>query len=232
MSMIRRAVCALIVLSVLAFQSVSRAEAQEYKGGQNLAGAVVADARDRLGGFVTALVTPAIDLKELQCLARNIFHESANEPVEGKVAVGVVTLNRANDSRFGNSICEVVNKKTVFQRTQEVVTKHTVQKSWFRPAETVAVREQVTKNVAVCQFSWVCHYVRKPKVDDERWLESQEIARNLLLSQDTYSDYREKYGNALYFHAIHVRPVWAKQKRHVSKVGGHHFYADREPARF
>lgn len=228
MSMIRRAVCALIVLSVLAFQSVSRAEVWESKTGQNLAGAVVADARDRLGSFVTALVTPALDIKELQCLARNIFHESANEPIEGKVAVGVVTLNRAKDSRFGDSICEVVHKRTVFRKTQEVVTQETQQRAWFRPKETVTVRSQVVKNISICQFSWTCESVRKPRADDQRWIESQEIARNLLISQDTYSDYREKYSSALYFHALHVRPVWAKQKRHVSRIGGHHFYSDRQ----
>ena len=52
-----------------------------------------------------------------------------------------------------------------------------------------------------CQFSWTCSgYARKPKSDDERWIESQRVARELL--EGGYDDYRAKYANAKYFHRI------------------------------
>ena len=69
-------------------------------------------------------------------------------------------------------------------------------------------------------FSWVCQGVKKPKADDPRWIESQEIA--LALARGEYDDYREKYAEAKHFHAVHVKPGW-KLKR-VAKTGNHIFY--------
>ena len=129
MSMIRKAVVALIAVSALAFNNVSRAETPDsVKEGQpSLAGAVVDQARSRVGQFVTALATPkVINVKELQCLAKNIFYESASEPEEGKVAVGIVTLNRVEDGRFGSTVCKVIAQPGQF--------------SWFR-AKNRAPRE-------------------------------------------------------------------------------------------
>ena len=42
------------------------------------------------------------------CLANNIYHEASTQPDAGQVAVGLVVLNRVKDSRYPNSICEVV----------------------------------------------------------------------------------------------------------------------------
>lgn len=117
MSMIRKAVVALIAVSVLAFNNVSRAETPEsVKEGQNsLTDQVIGQARSRVGSFVAALATPkVIDVKELQCLAKNIFYESASEPEEGKAAVGIVTLNRVEDGRFGSTVCKVIAQPRQF----------------------------------------------------------------------------------------------------------------------
>ena len=45
---------------------------------------------------------------ELYCMAMNIYFEAKSEPKAGQYAVADVTLNRVNDSRYPNSICEVV----------------------------------------------------------------------------------------------------------------------------
>ena len=49
--------------------------------------------------------------KELECLARNIYWEAANESYEGKLAVAQVTLNRTKASGYPNTVCEVVYQK-------------------------------------------------------------------------------------------------------------------------
>lgn len=49
--------------------------------------------------------------KELSCLAENIYNESAFQSYEGKLAVGTVTLNRANNARFPSNVCGVVQQK-------------------------------------------------------------------------------------------------------------------------
>ena len=42
------------------------------------------------------------------CLAKNIFHEAGVEDIIGKYAVAQVTLNRVKNSRYPDSICDVV----------------------------------------------------------------------------------------------------------------------------
>ena len=47
---------------------------------------------------------------EATCLAENVYHEARNQPLGGQMAVISVTINRVNDDRFPNSICEVVKQ--------------------------------------------------------------------------------------------------------------------------
>jgi hypothetical protein len=54
--------------------------------------------------------SPADKSADLECLALNIYHEARSEPDTGKLAVGHVVLNRALDSRFPGSLCEVVKQ--------------------------------------------------------------------------------------------------------------------------
>ena len=64
--------------------------------------------------------------RQLTCLAKNIYHEAATEPFEGKVAVAQVTLNRAESGKFPPDICNVVYQKNVVYGR------------------------------VICQFSWYC----------------------------------------------------------------------------
>ena len=56
---------------------------------------------------------PKVNLSELNCLAKNIYHEARGEPVEGQLAVALVTLNRAETS----SVCKVVYQRKQFSWT-------------------------------------------------------------------------------------------------------------------
>jgi spore germination cell wall hydrolase CwlJ-like protein len=158
--------------------------------------------------------TTFLSLKDIECLARNIYYEAANEPEEGKVAVGMVTINRTESPKFPSTVCGVVAQKTVFSVPQvEVIEHKSLFKSTFENRTTWA-------NVVVCQFSWTCKRVSRPKLDDPRWLESQRIAMEL--ARGGFESLREKYANALHFHAVHVSPGWKLKK--ITRVGGHIFY--------
>ena len=220
MSIIRKVVCALVVLSVMAFSTVSQAETQASEGQPGVAGAVVKSASDGLDSLVATLTRPVVDVKEVACLAKNIFFEAGSEPEEGKVAVGLVTINRSQDPRFPKTVCGVVDQKV----TRDVAHQNTVSKStvWGKKVETQTVWSKLT----ICQFSWRCMFVKNPKSQDERWVESQRVAHELLANPEVYSEYKSKYNVALYFHATGVRPVWAKQKVNIGRVGGHWFYQD------
>ena len=55
------------------------------------------------------------------CLALNIFFEARLETTEGQLAVAEVTLNRVADSRYPNTVCEVVWDKNQFSWTNDGV---------------------------------------------------------------------------------------------------------------
>jgi spore germination cell wall hydrolase CwlJ-like protein len=97
-------------------------------------------------------VTADMRQKQLDCLARNIYHEAGYEPFEGKVAVAQVTINRTESGAFPSDICQVVYQKNV-------------------------VYEKV-----LCQFSWYCDSasLKKP-MNGAVYTESMEVAKKVLL---------------------------------------------------
>jgi hypothetical protein len=54
---------------------------------------------------------PRIDLNQsLDCLALNIYHEARGEPLDGRVAVAQVVMNRVGDAEFPGQVCDVVRQ--------------------------------------------------------------------------------------------------------------------------
>jgi len=51
---------------------------------------------------------------DLYWMAMNIYHEAGNQPLIGKIAVGVVTLNRLKDKRYPKNIRDVVTEPYQF----------------------------------------------------------------------------------------------------------------------
>jgi len=97
-------------------------------------------------------VTAQIRERQLGCLAKNIYHEAANEPFEGKVAVAQVTLNRAASGQFPDDICQVIYQKN-------------------------KLYEKV-----ICQFSWYCdRTVKFRPVNQDSYNESMAVAKKVLL---------------------------------------------------
>jgi spore germination cell wall hydrolase CwlJ-like protein len=99
-------------------------------------------------------ITAEMRDKQLDCLAKNIYHEAKGEPFEGKVAVAQVTINRAASGQFPSDICKVVYQKNI-------------------------VYDKV-----LCQFSWYCEQatVAKPK-NTAAYKECQIVARQVLLEE-------------------------------------------------
>lgn len=76
------------------------------------------------------------------CLTKAIYFESRGEPLLGQYAVAHVVLNRVYDSRFPNTICEVVQQ-----------TKPVCQFSWYCDGKPDVMHEvqqrDLAKNIAV-----------------------------------------------------------------------------------
>ena len=51
-------------------------------------------------------------MREVDCLAKNIYFEAKGEPRAGKIAVAEVTMNRVKSKQFPRSVCAVVYQKT------------------------------------------------------------------------------------------------------------------------
>ena len=51
-------------------------------------------------------------MKEVECLARNIYFEAGSEPRNGKIAVAEVTMNRVKSKNFPRTVCGVVYQRT------------------------------------------------------------------------------------------------------------------------
>lgn len=169
----------------------------------------------------------SVNSTELNCLAKNIYYEAGSESLEGKVAVGVVTLNRVGDGRFGNSVCGVVKQRTVFHKQRQTRVTHEVHSKKYLVMDRVDLVTEIETQqytTAVCQFSWSCGPVKHPKTDDKRWAESVRVADELL--NGGFNDLRAKYDEALYFHAVAIRPAWRSIKRKIARIGGHIFYGD------
>jgi spore germination cell wall hydrolase CwlJ-like protein len=69
-----------------------------------------------------AMAKEAIDKeikKSIRCLALNVYHEARGEPVEGQLAVALVTMNRVASKRYPNSVCNVVWQRRQFSWTHD-----------------------------------------------------------------------------------------------------------------
>ena len=50
-------------------------------------------------------------MREVECLARNIYFEAGGEPNAGKIAVAEVTMNRVHSRQYPRTVCGVVHQK-------------------------------------------------------------------------------------------------------------------------
>lgn len=169
---------------------------------------------------VNLVATPFISDRDVECLARNIFYESGGESLEGKVAVGIVTLNRTRDPRYPDTVCAVVKQRTTFTTTRRETVTESVPTGMFGRTQQVAREQTRTVQRIVCQFSWVCSKTARIKEEDPRWIESRQVAEGL--ARGEYTEYQEKYANAKHFHAVYVNPGWRLKR--VTRTGNHIFY--------
>lgn len=68
-----------------------------------------------------------VDAKELDCLANNIYFEARNQSNLGQLAVGLVTVTRAEHERWSKTICGVVYDHKQFTWTwdkKQKIGKH------------------------------------------------------------------------------------------------------------
>lgn len=90
--------------------------------------------------------------QDVYCLAQNIYHEARGEPMEGKIAVGHVVLNRMADKRYPGLACSVIRQGGEKRR-------HRCQFSWWCDG-----RSDQARNRTAWQESLVLAYLIKAGV--------------------------------------------------------------------
>ena len=73
--------------------------------------------------------------QDIECLAKNIYHEARGEPFHGQVAVALVTVNRVASGLFQDTICKVVYAHTQFSWTLDKNKKVRDSKAWASAVE-------------------------------------------------------------------------------------------------
>jgi len=131
------------------------------------------------------------------CLAQNIYFESGNQPMVGKIAVSHVVLNRVESELYPDTICDVVYQA----KTRE---------NWL--GKIVPILNQ-------CQFSWYCDGKSDDPVDSKTWIASMQLARRIL--NDEWTDITE---GATHYHADFVYPYWADSLNRTTTIDNHVFY--------
>jgi spore germination cell wall hydrolase CwlJ-like protein len=130
-----------------------------------------------------------------ECLAMNIYHEARGDSVLGQKAVGFVTMNRVNDKRYPNTVCDVVYDAYVDSRGNPIRNK--------------------------CQFSWYCDGKSDTPRSKDSWRKAKEVATQVLYEYGNVQDFTE--GSVMY-HASYVNPYWAKSYERVVRIDTHIFY--------
>ena len=134
------------------------------------------------------------------CLALNTYHEAKNQSTIGQIAVAEVVMNRVQDKRFPNSVCEVVKQGPT-------------RPSWEDPKKEYPIKHR-------CQFSWYCDGKSDIPKNEKAWKKAQDYAY-LVLYNRIAIDVTE---GATHYHATYVRPSWAKTKKRTTRIEKHIFY--------
>lgn len=134
------------------------------------------------------------DYPQAYCMALNIYYEARGSNLADRVAVADVVKNRVRDTRYPNTICEVV-------------------KQGRQHPSGAMIRNQ-------CQFSWYCDGKNDRPQNEDLWIDAQMLAYQMVF-EDKYRGITE---GATHYHATYVNPSWASTLQLVGRIGAHIFY--------
>jgi len=139
--------------------------------------------------------TPYSLENDYHCLASNIYWESRNQSLGGKLAVGQVVLNRVDNKRFPDTICEVV-KQTKFYPSGKI-------------------------NLHDCQFSWYCDGKSDVPLENELDIYEESFILATKLLEKRPIDFTE---GSTHYHNDKVYPYWADSLERTTRIDNHIFY--------
>lgn len=133
--------------------------------------------------------------EEMKCLILNSYYEARNQDPEAIIAVAMVTLNRYNDSRYPNNLCDVI-KQSKYDVNGRLLLHQ-------------------------CQFSWYCDGKSDNPKDMRAYHRVQGITYYAL---ELWYNGWDITNGATHYHANYVNPDWRYQLTYVTDIGDHKFY--------
>ena len=152
-------------------------------------------------GLLLSVPQPNIPDRSSECLALNMYHEARGQGIAGELAVSAVVLNRVNDKRYPNTICEVVEQGPT-------------RASWQNPKVRYPIKNR-------CQFSWFCDGKSDTPRNKKIYNRMYNLADAILGNEISFLDIT---GGATHYHADYVSPAWAKTKTKTVEIQDHIFY--------
>ena len=134
---------------------------------------------------------------QLECLALNAYFEARNQSYSGQMAVSHVVLNRVDDPRFPNNICDVVKQ-----------------------AQTDSNGNPLRHR---CQFSWYCDGLSDTPKNRAAWDHAMLVAQEAVYLHQNGFDLTL---GADHYHAKNVSPHWAPHMDYLMQIDDHLFYRD------
>tara|TARA_R110002074_G_scaffold158558_5_gene315639 strand:- start:3248 stop:3913 length:666 start_codon:yes stop_codon:yes gene_type:complete len=155
--------------------------------------------------------------EEALCLTENMYFEARSDGYAGMYATTMVVLNRVDDPRYPDTICDVVRQGP----TKE---------SWkTRQDPDLIDAERVyfpVKNR--CQFSWYCDGKADEMRDEASYYLAKDIATMVLEatlpnSNQLLPDVTE---GSTHYHTVAISPNWIHDRgmARITQVGSHYFY--------
>jgi spore germination cell wall hydrolase CwlJ-like protein len=144
---------------------------------------------------ITLLNTPYNMDNDYHCLASNIYWESRNQSLGGKMAVAQVVMNRVDNERFPDTICGVVKQ-----------TK-------YYPSGGIDLHD--------CQFSWYCDGLADDPLQNEKHIYEDVFYLAVNMIEQDSMDITE---GATHYHSDKVHPYWADSLQRMTKIDNHIFY--------
>lgn len=122
----------------------------------------------------------------LSCLALNIYHESANEPDEGKYAVAFVTINRVQERK--SDICKEVFRSKQFSWTNKALYNGKLKPEYLPKGKKWKVSRKIARNALeglVGDFTFGANHYHASYIKTPLWASKMV--------------YRGKWGNHIFY---------------------------------
>jgi spore germination cell wall hydrolase CwlJ-like protein len=133
-------------------------------------------------------------IETVYCLALALYFESRSQPYVEQIATARVVLNRVEDRRYPDTVCEVV-----YQGKTHVWSKQPIKHQ--------------------CQFSFWCDGKSDVPRDEAAWEAVQTVAWHVLDHPEI-----DITQGATHYHATYVTPAWRTSLKRIAQIGDSVFY--------